>query len=899
MKYAIVCTLFVFYTYCCFAQKLPTDTSVFGKWLSVKSPIISNNGEYALYTINNEPVNNHTLVIQAIHTNWKMEIPGTGNAAITQDSRMVVFIKPGDTLCLLTLSTSVVEYLPHVSSFQLFKQDGKECLAYQLNDRRKEFVLRDLGTGNHESFTGVTNYLLSHDGNTILLQTESKLDSVITLSLKWVNIPSGNMITIWSTGFGEQEKKASNFVFDASNAQLAYIVQEGVDNDSETSFWYYKAGTSKAIMLVNNQSVGIDHGLRLNNITSFSKDGNRLFFTLKEKEVPTPKRVAVKVDIWSYTDSKLQSQQLYESGQEEQDTYTAVIQIDDQHIFRLQQEVDDSYLRFFDVKSNDITFTCNSRGNWDERNWNANAVSSDATYLINTRNGERIRTDGNFIADVQSGGKYVILLNRDVLSYEIATGVTRNITQFLHIPLVDNEFDDNPGPKPRGLSVVAWLDNEEAVLICDKYDIWKVDPAGRKPAVNLTNGYGRKHNIVFRLTEDKKYRNKFIANNEKLILDAFDRTTKNSGFYSIALGSKGDPELLSMGPYTFRLASSALDTTAYIVERSNASQSPNYFWTSDFKTFTPLSHVYPEAAYNWLSSALITWKTFDGRSTQGVLYKPENFDPKKKYPVIFYYYEKLSDELNKYREPEAAEGWINIPWFVSNGYLVFTPDIHYTTGKPGESAYNSVVSAAKYLAEFPWVDATKMGIQGHSFGGYETNYIVTHTNVFAAAMSASGIADCISGYGSLSKEGGSLQYFYEVDQTRIGATLWGKPSLYIKNSPIFFADKVTTPLLLMNNKEDAVVPFAQGVEFFTALRRLGKKAWMLQYDGEAHSLQDEKAIKDYTIRITQFFDHYLKGALPPKWMTRGISAKMKGIDDGLELDDSIKTPGPGLLSVIK
>ncbi|PSL45695.1 dipeptidyl aminopeptidase/acylaminoacyl peptidase [Chitinophaga niastensis] len=896
MKHFIVSIPFVFYSICCFAQKPPIDTSVFDKWPSVRYAAISNNGNYALYTIYNQPVNSRTLILQAIHNNWKMELPVTDYSTFTQDSRMAVFMKSGDSLCLLTLGTSAIEYLPHVSSFWLFKQDDGECLAYQLNTKGKELVVRNMATGRQKSFTGVTNFLLSNDGKTLLLQTESKKDSAITQSLNWVNLPDGNMIPIWSTGPGEQRSKTDNFVFDATNKQLAFVVQAKVNNQAAISFWYYKSGTDKAILLANNQSAGIDPGLRLNNIISFSKDGSRIFFRLKEKDAPKPNPDAVKVDIWSYTDPKLQSQQLEELDNGEQGGYTAAIQLEDHHIIRLTQEDEIDYMRFFEVKSNDIAFTCHRKGAMEEVNWNT--LGKGTNYLINTRNGDRIQADGDF-SFVQSGGKYVILLNKDVFSYEVATGVTRNITQSLPIPLVDNESDDNPLPKPRGLSVAAWLDNEEAILICDKYDIWQVDPAGRKPAINLTNGYGRKHNIVFRLTDERKYDDKSITNNAKLILTAFDRTTKNSGFYSIVLGRNGDPERLTMGPYTFSLASSARDTAIYIVERSNASQSRNYFWTSDFKTFIPVSDVYPEAAYNWLSSTLITWKTFDGYSTQGVLYEPTNFDPKKKYPVIFYYYEKMSDELNQYREPEASPGWINIPWFVSNGYLVVTPDIHYTVGEPGKSAYNSVVSAAKYLAKFPWVDAAKMGIQGHSFGGYETNYIVTHTNLFAAAMSASGIADLISDYGSLMRNGASLQFFCEVDQLRIGPTLWQRPDLYIKNSPIFRADKVTTPLLLMNNKEDAVVPFAQGVEFFTALRRLGKKAWMLQYDGEAHSLVDEKATKDFTIRVTQFFDHYLKGALPPKWMTKGIPAKMKGIDDGLELDDSIKTPGTGLLSTIK
>jgi dipeptidyl aminopeptidase/acylaminoacyl peptidase len=183
-----------------------------------------------------------------------------------------------------------------------------------------------------------------------------------------------------------------------------------------------------------------------------------------------------------------------------------------------------------------------------------------------------------------------------------------------------------------------------------------------------------------------------------------------------------------------------------------------------------------------------------------------------------------------------------------------------------------------------------MGLQGHSWGGYQTNYIITQTSIFAAAVSFAGLSDFISGYNSIIVNGKSAQYSFELDQCRIGSTLWQNTNSYINNSPIFFANKIATPILLINNKGDGAVPFTQGVELFVALRRLNKKAWMLQYDGEDHSLQSDKASRDFTFRMFQYFDHYLKKMHPPKWMTKGIPAIKKGIDAGYELD-SIGTCG--------
>jgi len=279
---------------------------------------------------------------------------------------------------------------------------------------------------------------------------------------------------------------------------------------------------------------------------------------------------------------------------------------------------------------------------------------------------------------------------------------------------------------------------------------------------------------------------------------------------------------------------------------------------------------------------LFKWKLPDGNIGEGILYKPENFDSLRKYPVILNFYENQADEVNNFLFPKLSSGDLDIPYFVSNGYLVLCPNIYFKVGHTGECALNSVLSAAKNLSRKSWVDSRKMGIHGHSMGGYEVNYIVSHTNFFAAASEGSGPTDLISGYGSLNGWGISLQFIYEAYQLRLNSTLWNTPNMYIKNSPIFFADKVRTPLLIMHNKEDFQVPWQQGIEWYTALRRLRKKTWMLQYDDEGHAINSEQNQLDYSFRVMQFFDVYLKGDNPPKWMVQGIPAKLKGIELGLD-----------------
>ena len=222
---------------------------------------------------------------------------------------------------------------------------------------------------------------------------------------------------------------------------------------------------------------------------------------------------------------------------------------------------------------------------------------------------------------------------------------------------------------------------------------------------------------------------------------------------------------------------------------------------------------------------------------------------------------------------------------MSNGYLVFDPNIYYKTGEPGQSAYNSVVSAAKYLASMPWVDSAKMGIQGQSWGGYQVAYLITKTNLFKAAGAGAPVANMTSAYGGIRWGTGlNRQFQYEKTQSRIGATLWERPDLYLKNSPLFSADKINTPVLIMHNDADGSVPWYQGIEFFTALRRLNKKVWMLQYNGEDHNLVERKNRKDLSLRLSQFFDYYLKGAPPANWIKYGLPAIDKGRSWGLETE---------------
>jgi dipeptidyl aminopeptidase/acylaminoacyl peptidase len=299
---------------------------------------------------------------------------------------------------------------------------------------------------------------------------------------------------------------------------------------------------------------------------------------------------------------------------------------------------------------------------------------------------------------------------------------------------------------------------------------------------------------------------------------------------------------------------------------------------SDFTNGVQISVANPQQSeYNWATVESVKWKAYDGQMLEGLLYKPENYDPNQKYPLLFYYYELNSDNLHNYQAPKPSASIINPTEYASGGYLVFVPDIRYQPGKPAQGAYNSIMSAADYLLKNYPIDDKRMGLQGQSWGGYQSAMLITMTTRFAAAMAGAPVSNMISAYGGIRWGSGlNRQFQYESTQSRIGATIWQKPDLYVENSPLFHLPKVQTPLLIMANDKDGAVPWYQGIELYNGLRRLNKPCWMLNYNEDDHNLTKLANKYDLSIRMRQFFDHYLMNAPAPTWMTTGIPAIQKG-----------------------
>ncbi|MFL5746440.1 MAG: alpha/beta hydrolase family protein [Niastella sp.] len=774
-----------------------------------------------------------------------------------------------------------------------------------------ELVLRNLYTGEEKKFPLVSDYYFSKPGYTFIIETSrSNTDTLKKAAIVWYNTLNGKADTIFR-GYNS----AKSFAFDEAGAQLAFIAERDSSTKALQKFYklyYYRTGMDSARMRVDRNTTGVRNGLTLSEtlVPEFSQNGQKLFFGLmpirKPKDTTLVDFETARLDIWHYNDDYLQPQQLVQLNTELQRSYKAVLNGNDDKVIQLGAE-DAENIILADDKNADYVLATTTKGNRVESQWQGFAKTT--AYIISTIDGSRklVKEKQRNFFTISPGGKYVIWYDpsqKNYITYTVSTGVITNITKNIRVPLYDEEDDHPDDPLPHG--IVAWHQNDKYVYIYDKYDVWQCDPEAKEASRNLTEGNGRMHKIIYRYTQTDK-EEKFITDTQTVVFKTLNEVTKQNGLAFHYMKGPLIPGYSLSGKFQIGfLVVKAKAAKRYLFTSESYNVSPvletlldTMFEVTDIQfddnrklyrdslLVSPLYASNPQQKdYNWLTCELVKWTMFDGKQSEGLLFKPENFDAKKKYPMILYFYEKNSDDLYTYRPPAPSASTINIPLFVSNGYLVFVPDIHYKKGEPGESAYNSVVSAAKYFTKKPWVDSTKMAIQGQSWGGYQVAYLVTRTNMFAAAEAGAPVSNMTSAYGGIRwGTGVNRQFQYERTQSRIGYTLWQRPDLYIKNSPLFRADKVTTPLLITHNDADGAVPWYQGIEYFTALRRLGKKVWMLQYNGEDHNLVERRNRKDLSIRLSQYFDYFLKGAPAPHWLAEGVPATSKGVDWGMELEE--------------
>ena len=585
------------------------------------------------------------------------------------------------------------------------------------------------------------------------------------------------------------------------------------------------------------------------------------------------------VDVWHWNDPLINPNQKQNWKEEQERTYLAVYYVADRRSVQLA----DRQLRIDDVPENPrVAFATDPTPYMKERTWAG--FFSDA-YVVDLEDGsrhlvaERIQPGGSSAVRSWTGrretqlslspdGRYLVYFHGDDWRlYDTRGGETRNLTGSLPVSFADEDHD-YPNAKS-GYGVGGWVDGGRAVLIHDKYDVWQFPTYGGDP-VDLTRGEGRAARKILRVLRIDPDQESY-PRNSTVYLTSFDERRKNFGFYSTRV-DRGGLERLLEEEVKFTFLAKAEDTDVLLFTREDYDEFPN-LWVSraGFDRPRKLSDVNPQIGeFAWGRSMLIEFQSLDGIPLQGAVILPGNYEEGQRYPVLTYFYRFFSQRLHEFNQP-VINHRPSFPVYASDGYIVFLPDVRFEVGRPGFSALKSVVPGVRKLVELGLADPDRLGLQGHSWSGYTTAFIVTQTDIFAAAVAGAPVSNMTSAYGGIRWGSGlARQFQYEAGQSRLSGSLWEARADYIENSPLFYADKMNTPLLIMHGDEDEAVPWYQSIEYYLALRRNGKNIIFLQYRGEPHHPRKYANKLDYSIRMKEFFDHYLKGAPAPAWITEGV-----------------------------
>ena len=923
-------------------SKRPLDHEVYDSWRSIQGSALSADGAWALFSLVPQE-GDAELHVKSLGSETAYQIPRGREAEFTRDGRFAVFLikpelaavreaqrekkkpeeQPKDMLGILNLSTGDVTRVERVQSFKLPEEAGdwvaylleksvtveEEDAADEAEEERQEegeaesedaeperdpkeagstLVLRTLSTGDERRYEDVTEYAPAKNGRRLVFVASNEEGSADGVSV--VSVADGR-VTALMRGGGIYKSA----VFDDAGQQVAFLSNRDEYEADQPAFGLYlwRAGQPEAGLVAEQGRPGVPDGwwVSEHRAPSFSDAGGRLLFGTAARPEPepdeeTPDWEKVEVDVWNWKDPLLQPMQLVRREDESKRTYLAVLQTEDGRIVQLADEaiptVTLGETGDVDVALGMTNLPYRQRVSWDSPGYND-------VYAVDVASGQRtlVIRELQSSAALSPGGAYITWWDgHERAWYAASTAGGEPVNLTASIPYrFDDELHDRP-TRPGAYGSAGWT-GDGLFVVYDKHDIWAIDPTGQRPPSNITDGMGRAENLRFRyvrLDPDEEA----IPPERPLLLQTFDFTSKRSGFYRDALEGAGSPEELVMLDRALGRPERAEDSDVLMLTRQSFEEFPN-LWVSDpsFDDMRQLSDANPQQAeYRWGTSEIITWTSTDGLPLEGILFTPDDFDPAAQYPLLVYFYEKDSNNLHRYRAPGPGGSSVGISFYVSRGYVVFVPDIHYRLGFPGESALNCVVPGVLSLVERGFIDPDRIGMQGHSWGGYQAAYMVTRTNIFTAVEAGAPVANMTSAYGGIRwGSGASRMMQYEKTQSRLGGSLWEVRGRYIENSPLFWADKIETPILMMHNDGDTAVPWYQGIELFVGLRRLAKPVWLINYNGESHGLGKYQNRKDFAIRMQQFFDHYLQDAPPPVWMTEGIPAVQKGRTLGLDLVD--------------
>lgn len=905
-----------------FAQKKALGHDEFDSWNSIENTQISNDGAFVLYQLT--PGKGDAMLKIVEHSGGEVaSFPRGEQAQFSWDAQQVIFrIKhpldsinalkrvktkkekmPKDSLGIYHLPTGKTEKFPFLKGFKVpqkwsgyvfyqieepFKKKAKSdtTKAKQKKPSKKtgyHLIAYNVSTSKADTFRYVTKYTVAEKGKVLLYHTTGEKKR------KQAGVYHYNFDTGEELPMCRFEKGAfDGLSLSREGDQVAFLADldttKALQRDHQLRFW--KSPLDSAVSIAQRGSANLPDQWLVSPYSelTFSEDGENLFFgtsppplvqdtSLIEEEI-------IQVEVWSYTDSKIQTQQNVQLKDEREKNFLAVYRHSSGTVSQLCNQQVPEYAA--DQKMNGAFFLGRDRTPYDKyMTWEGFPRREDL-YAIEVATGSKslVKQDLKGTADVSPAGKHFFWYSARDTAWVIYDVEKQRETK-LSLPYSQADERNDKPDYPRRYGAAGWTQGDAAFLFYDRYDLWKYEPE-RNSTTRLTEGRADKTRYRYLdLNEEEE-----AIDPKMILLSVFDEKTKSSGY--AALKNLTRFEQIVLEPYRFDVPIKALESKNLVYTKESNERFPDLMASDlSFRETLKISNANPQQVqFNWSTVEPISWTSLDGAHLEGLVYKPEDFDANKQYPMITYFYERNAERLHNHWGMTLSRSIINPTFYASRGYIVFVPDIIYRVGYPGESCYNAVIPGVTSLIEKGFVDKENIGVQGHSWGGYQIAYLVTKTDIFKAAEAGAVVSNMTSAYGGIRwRTGLSRMFQYEHSQSRIGGTLWEYPLRYIENSPIFFADKVNTPLLLLHNDKDGAVPWYQGIEYFMALRRLNKPVWMLNYNDEPHWPTKWENKRDFKVRMQQYFDYYLQGSPPPLWMINGVPAIEKGIHKRLELSE--------------
>jgi len=906
-----------------FAQQKIIDHTVYNDWKRVSDVTLSKDGKYTAYTIKPHRGDGYLYIVNNETGKTDSVFKGINPTFSGQDDYLVFKITPGfdtlrtselkkirkdkwpkDTLGILLLSNDSLVRIPKVKSFGISEEnnwmyyitDGntlaekapkkrlfrkhKPKKAYT-SDGNVAVVVNPADGFSQKKLKDVTEVEMPEKGLDVAYITHQKFDKADSFSLQILQMGS---FTQWTPE--EKFTAISNLRYNDPGTALVFTAS--VDTISKgKSFQLIHVQLQQKVLrrLIDTIHISLPADMRVseNRHPYFSRNGEMIYFGIADKPLAEGPDTLLdnekaKLDVWSWTDDRLQPQQLVEQSRDEKRTWLCAYNLQQADFRILGNDTLDMYV----LDHGNAPFALASCVKPYEKTFNWDFPNKADYYRVDVNTGATTLLKRGAIHDVSlsPSGRYFNFFNgQDLRQYvlDIESGQESCLTCAAQEEWLEdvNGMPYTPGP----LSTGGWMRGENEILLRSKYDLWSFHiPNGQ--LTNLTKGIGKAQKIEFELHEwvpDSTY---IDFNNT--YMTGFHETDKSASLHETRW-ENGQLSLVLQyaSAHKFLGVQKAENADRFVFQASSVADYPDVLLSTWKTSQAPqrISFANPQqSAYNWATVELVSWKSYSGIPLEGLLYKPANYDSTQKYPLLVYFYELYSHDLHTHYAPKPTASIIFPTEYASAGYFVFIPDVRYQAGHPARGAYDCIVSGTdRILKLYPAVDSTRMGLQGQSWGGYQTAQLVTMTKRYKAAMAGAPVGNMFSAYGGIRWGSGlNRQFQYERSQSRIGKTIWEAPELYVENSPIFGLPKVQTPLLIMHNDGDGAVPWYQGIELFTGLKRLDKPVWMLNYNGDDHNLMKNANRIDLSIRMRQFFDYYLMDKPAPLWLKAGLPAVEKG-----------------------